>query len=184
MIQLVYTRFGSKNGLLRLLLYRLLSKLGIYSRLQVSLPADNQRLVFVCSGNICRSPLAEVYARSLGREARSCGLDCSDGNPADPRARALAKKRGLTLDHHKTVNVKNFEFRDNDLVVLMEPRHIREFQRKVGKDFSLALAGAYCEKPTPYIHDPFNCSLEFFENCERTIMNAVNSLCDQQVKAK
>ncbi|MBW4933409.1 arsenate reductase/protein-tyrosine-phosphatase family protein [Marinobacter sp. F4206] len=178
MNRLVYERFGSRNGLVRFLGYWFLSQLGAYRRFPPSIPEANQRVVFVCSGNICRSPLAEVYARSLGREAKSCGLDCTDGHPADPRARAFAHKRGLNLDDHQTVNVRNFEFQDTDLIVLMEPTHITSFQNKVGKDYPLALAGSYCKRPTPYIHDPFNCSSEFFANCESKIMEAVRKICD------
>ncbi|MDK9557671.1 hypothetical protein QQF73_08555 [Marinobacter sp. M216] len=178
MNRVVYERFGSRNGLVRFLGYWLLFQIGAYRRFPALIPAADQRVVFVCSGNICRSPLAEVYARSLGREAKSCGLDCTDGHPADPRAREFARRRGLTLDDHRTVNVRNFEFQDNDLIVLMEPTHIASFQNKIGKAYPLALAGSYCKRPAPYIHDPFNCSKEFFANCEHKIMEAVRRICD------
>lgn len=178
MNRLVYGRFGSRNGFVRFFGYWFLSQLGAYRRFPASRPKANQRVVFICSGNICRSPLAEVYARSLGREARSCGLDCTDGHPADPRAREFARGHGLDLDNHATVNVQNFDFQESDLIILMEPTHITSFQSKVGEGYSLALAGSYCKTPVPYIHDPFNCSNEFFTNCENKIMEAVRRICD------
>lgn len=176
--RLVYERFGSKNGLVRYVKYWLLSQVGAYRRFSEYRPGSDQRVVFVCSGNICRSPLAEVYARSLGWEAKSCGLDCRDGFPADPRAREFARGVGLDLEEHSTVNVTSFEFQASDLVVLMEPTHIAAFERKVGKGHTLALAGSYCRPPTPYIHDPFNCCIEFFHRCEHQIMEAVRRMCD------
>ncbi|MBZ2167852.1 hypothetical protein K8I84_03670 [Marinobacter sp. F4216] len=178
MSRFVYEYFGSKNGLMRFIGHGILATVGAYRRYPAAKPDENQRLVFICSGNICRSPLAEVYARSLGREARSCGLDCTDGHPADPRARKFAAANGLSLDDHVTVNAKNFEFQDSDLIVVMEPSHIDSFQRRVGPSHALALAGAYCSPPNPYIHDPFNCSDEFFVRCEQKVMEAVGKLCE------
>lgn len=175
--RLVYERFGSKNGLLRYFTYGLLFQLGAYRRFSAPRPERHQRLVFVCSGNICRSPLAEAYARSLGWNAKSCGLDCRDGFPADPRALQFARRLGLDLEKHSTVNVRNFDFFESDLVVLMEPSHISAFEQKVGKGYLLALAGNYCKSPTPYIHDPFNCRIEFFNRCEQKIIEAVRKIC-------
>jgi len=175
--RLVYERFGSRKGLLLFFYHWLFALVGGYSRFAAVSPKSDQRLVFVCSGNICRSPLAEVYARSLGKETASCGLHCGDGFPADPRAREFARQQGLSLEDHKTVNVKDFEFRETDLVVVMEPSHITQFVEKTSKSYQLVLAGSYCQKPYPYIHDPFNACDEFFFHCEHSVMEAVRGLC-------
>lgn len=151
--------------------------MGAYRRFYSARPIDFQRLVFICSGNICRSPLAEAYARHLGKPAASCGLNCGDGYPADPRAQEFAKLNGLNLEDHKTVNVTDFQFRDTDLVVVMEPSHVRLFREKVRGDLRVVLAGGYCARPTPYIHDPFNCNSQFFTNCEIRVMEAVRGMC-------
>lgn len=177
MNRLVYERFGSKNGFVRFLGHSFLAQMGAYRRFSKAMPESCQRLVFVCNGNICRSPLAEAYARSLGKLAASCGLNCGDGFPADPRAIKFAKAQGLTLDSHKTVNVLDFEFRKTDFIVVMEPSHISSFQDKVSQDYPVVLAGSYCRSPNPYIHDPFNCCDEFFAHCETRVMEAVRGIC-------
>jgi len=141
---------------------------------------DSGRMVFICNGNICRSPLAEVYAKSLGRDAASCGFGCRNGFPADPRAVRFAESQGLSLDSHETVNIANFEFLDSDIVVVMEPSHLKLYREKVEKGQQkrgIVLAGNYCKKPNPYIHDPFNCCDEFFERCELRVMEAVRGIC-------
>jgi len=175
--RLVYERFGSKNGFVRFLGHSFLAQIGAYRRFSNVMPENFQRLVFICSGNICRSPLAEVYARSLGKQAASCGLNCGDGFPADPRAIQFARAHGLTLDRHRTVNVRDFEFRDTDFIVVMEPSHISSFRGKVDRNFPVLLAGSYCRTPIPYIHDPFNCCDEFFTRCEGKVMEAVRGIC-------
>ncbi|MEQ8184782.1 MULTISPECIES: hypothetical protein [Marinobacter] len=177
MNRLVYERFGSKKGLFLYIYYLLLAQAGLYSRYAHVRPKRNQRLVFVCSGNICRSPLAEAYARSLGKDSASCGLHCGDGFAADHRARNFANQRGLSLESHKTVNVRDFEFQDTDLIVVMEPAQITSFHDKIGKKYQLVLAGSYCDRPYPYIHDPFNTCDEFFTHCEQRVMEAVRGLC-------
>ncbi|WP_368422465.1 low molecular weight phosphatase family protein [Marinobacter sp.] len=174
---MVYERFGSRQGFVRFFFYGCLALLGTYRRFSSEQPKRGQRLVFVCSGNICRSPLAEVYAQSLGWEAASCGLNCGDDHPADPRARDFALGQGMSLESHRTVNVRHFHFGDNDFVVVMEPSHTSSFQTKVGDDYPIALAGSYCKKRNPYIHDPYNCCDEFFNHCEHRVMEAVRGLC-------
>ncbi len=177
MSQWVYERFGSKQGFVRFFYHRALAFAGAYQKYsRHTASIASQRLVFICSGNICRSPLAEVYARSLGWEAASCGLNCGDGYPADPRAQEFAKTQGLSLEKHKTVNVLDFQFEDSDLIVLMEPSHIGQFQEKIGRNHGLVLAGSYCKKSTPYIHDPFNCCSAFFMRCEYTVMECVRGI--------
>ncbi|SFM53524.1 protein-tyrosine phosphatase [Marinobacter zhejiangensis] len=177
MDRLVYERFGSRGGFVHYVRHSILSWLGVYRKFSRIHPGSFERLVFVCSGNICRSPLAEVYARSLGKQAASCGLNCGDGFPADPRAMAHASQFGLSLEDHRTVNVKDFEFRSSDLIVVMEPAHLTSFQEKVGGNYRLVLAGSFCRRPSPYIHDPYNCCIEFFTHCENKVLEAVRGIC-------
>ena len=177
MNRLVYERFGSKKGLAHFFYHGVLAWFGIYSRYWKVIPAPNQRIVFICSGNICRSPLAEVYATKLGREAASCGLHCGDDYPADMRAIEFAKQYGLELEDHRTINARNFEFRSTDLIVVMEPAHATAFRSIVGDGYKLVLAGSYCKSPYPYIHDPYNCCTEFFVRCENRVIEAVREMC-------
>jgi protein-tyrosine phosphatase len=175
--QWVYEQFGSKKGMLRFFYHQVLAFLGVYRKYSPDAGSFiDRRMVFICSGNICRSPLAEVYARSLGMEVTSCGLNCGDDYPADPRARAFAKEYGLSLENHKTVNVRDFEFRSSDVVVVMEPSHLVKFEEIVGKSYTQVLAGSYCQIPIPYIHDPFNCCPVFFTRCEAKVMECVRGL--------
>jgi protein-tyrosine phosphatase len=175
--QWVYEQFGSKKGMLRFFYHQVLAVLGVYRKYSPDAGSFiDRRMVFICSGNICRSPLAEVYARRLGMKAASCGLNCGDGYPADPRAREFAKEQGLSLEHHKTVNVQDFEFEDSDLIVVTEPAHIAQFEKKLGKTYTVVLVGSYCKKNTPYIHDPFNCCPAFFTKCETKVIESVRGL--------
>lgn len=173
----VYERYGSKKGMYRSIGYRLLVRAGGLKNFPAVHPRNDQRLVFVCSGNICRSPLAEAYAKKLGREAASCGLDCAPGFPADPRSKAFGQKYGIDLEEHLTVNLRDFQFRADDFIVVMEPAQLSAVRSHVTLPHQLVLAGRFLNQPNPYIHDPFNCCAEFFNNCGKEVLNAVRGIC-------
>jgi len=71
------------------------------------------RVVFVCEGNTCRSPLAEVIARSMfgGCSSRffSVGLAARPGDPAPPHAVAAAAELGLDLTGHRARSLAGFD---------------------------------------------------------------------------
>jgi protein-tyrosine-phosphatase len=68
-----------------------------------------RRIVFVCTGNSCRSPLAEVLARARYADLplifASAGTGAVAGQPASGEARAVARERGLDLDAHRSAPV-------------------------------------------------------------------------------
>ena len=80
------------------------------------------RLLFVCTGNTCRSPLAQAIAeRSLGRwgwdrvEIRSAGVSASPGGEASEGARVAAESSGLSLEGHRATPL------DTELVAWGQP---------------------------------------------------------------
>lgn len=93
-----------------------------------------QRLLFVCLGNICRSPAAEgvmkrlVSARGLSQhiEIDSAGTSSFHiGEPADSRMRAAAASRGIELTSRARM-VHRRDFAEFDLIVAMDGKNLRE----------------------------------------------------------
>lgn len=86
------------------------------------------RILMVCTGNICRSPMAEVLLadrlRKLGIEVTvsSAGLRALVGAPADPLALELIQKRGLDLSAHRGRQLTREIIHASDLVLVMEDR--------------------------------------------------------------
>jgi protein-tyrosine phosphatase len=89
------------------------------------------RLVFVCTGNICRSVYAEAVARSLGLEAVSAGIVTTPGLPANPQAIVEARARGLDLSSHRTRAWSDLELRQGDLVLPAQLHHLLVVRRRV-----------------------------------------------------
>lgn len=89
-----------------------------------------KRILFVCSGNTCRSPLAEVIARQLlptrldfEVEIASAGASAVEGTPASQYSLEVARDHGLDLSGHRSRALTAAMVRDADLIVTMGNRH-------------------------------------------------------------
>jgi len=170
--------YGSKKGLVRYFLYRSLTLFGCYRKFKRIDWGRVERLVFVCQGNICRSPLACVYAKDAGMAVDSYGVACKNGSPADSRVVGFGKRVGLDLGAHESKNISEYTESPNDLVVVMEPRHLQGLSNE-GKKQGVAqftLAGLWLRTPCAYIHDPFNTTASFFDFCSGSVVAATRSL--------
>ena len=96
-----------------------------------------QRVLFVCLGNICRSPLAEGVMRHMvqeqgldGRiEVDSAGTGAWHvGEAPDPRSREVAVRNGVSLEGQAARKVDPADFRDFDRVLAMDQSNLHELQ--------------------------------------------------------
>lgn len=89
------------------------------------------RLLFVCSGNTCRSPLAEVLVRREAERrgidvlAASAGTHAAEGASASPGAVAAARRRGADLTSHRSRSVDGALIAEADRVITMTPGHLQ-----------------------------------------------------------
>ncbi|MEP4546041.1 MAG: hypothetical protein ABJ000_07665 [Saccharospirillum sp.] len=168
-------RFGSKRGLLKYSLFEAKRMAGLYSSIKIARNTQPERFVFVCVGNICRSPLAEAMAKSKGYNAISYGLDTRGDDYADPRAIAFAQKHKLNLAQHRTRKIEDYIEYEGDLIVGMEPGHLLSLK---GKNYmsDVTLLGLYAPKAMAYIHDPYNTNSHYFSLCESTVIESTLSL--------
>ena len=93
-------------------------------------------ILFVCTGNICRSPTAEGVLRHLaekeGIELRIASAGTGDwhvGNPPDERAQRHAKGRGYDLSAQRARQVRQSDFEEFDLILAMDRGHLRALER-------------------------------------------------------
>lgn len=98
---------------------------------------EKLKLLFVCLGNICRSPSAEAVMKKLVEDAGlsdrievdSAGImGYHAGEPADPRMRGHAARRGYRLDSISRP-VRPADFYDFDLIIGMDARNVEDLKR-------------------------------------------------------
>jgi protein-tyrosine phosphatase len=159
-------------------------------------------MVFVCTGNICRSPMAEVATRSMaGATTLADGTPLGDrlivtsagtgpwheGEPMDPRTGAALRRAGYPDHPHIAHQISASHLGQNDLIVALDRRH-QQTLRSLGTGPShVALlrsfdpsAGAASDVPDPFYGDEseFDACLAMIANGCRGIVSALASLWD------
>jgi protein-tyrosine phosphatase len=124
---------------------------------------EKRSILFVCTGNICRSPTAEGVFRSLAEKAgldlriESAGLgDWHVGQPPDERAQHHAKGRGYDLSAQRARQVRLRDFDDFDLILAMDRGHLRALERMAPPKHraKIRLFAADGDVPDPYYGGP------------------------------
>ncbi|TNF41708.1 MAG: low molecular weight phosphotyrosine protein phosphatase [Bacteroidetes bacterium] len=146
-----------------------------------------KKILFVCTGNICRSPGAEAIFKQMAKnkkldkefEIDSAGTSAYHvGEPADKRMRIHAKKRGYSLNSISRKFNPNFDFEHFDLIIAMDNEHILSLKRrarneddlrKIHKMTDFRKVWNYDEVPDPYYggEEGFELVLDLLEDsCE------------------
>ncbi|AQR61516.1 phosphotyrosine protein phosphatase [Brevundimonas sp. LM2] len=104
-------------------------------------------VLFVCLGNICRSPLAEAALRAEAERLRldltieSAGTgDWHVGEPPDPRAQAVAARHGLDISAYQTRQVTPADFRRFTHIVALDHDNLSNLRRIAPADATAALS--------------------------------------------
>lgn len=155
-----------------------------------------QRILFVCMGNICRSPTAEGVVRARAERmgvAERFEFDSAGthgyhiGNPPDKRARQAAEERGIDLSSLRARQVSASDFTGFDHILAMDRDNLdmlrqacpAEHRHKLGLFLGYSARFDEDEVPDPYYGGP-----EGFQRVLDLIEDAAAGLLDQLVKVK
>lgn len=152
-----------------------------------------RRVLFVCTGNICRSPTAEGVFRHLATAAglgevltaASAGTHGYHvGEPPDARTVAAAKRRGFDLSGQRARKVKREDFQDFDLILAMDSDHLAHLE-SLRPNNARAVIRLFLEYhpekhhrnvPDPYYGgaDGFEVVLDMVEAASRTLLDELS----------
>lgn len=151
-----------------------------------------RRILFICLGNICRSPAAEGVFAKLATDAGlaahgvtwdSCGTGgWHAGELADPRMRAAAKRRGYELTHRaRKIRVEDFD--DFDLLVTMDGDNFADVRRLAPDRKAVAKLSPMVrwlkKHEAEKIPDPYYDGAEAFEHVLDLLEDACSSLVSE-----
>jgi protein-tyrosine phosphatase len=152
------------------------------------------KILFVCTGNICRSPLAEGILRekllknNIIAEVDSCGFESFHvGDAPDSRAQEVAGKRGIDLSTHRARLFTNQDFDRFDYIYAMDSSHFQNIMRvarndteRMKVDFVLNVLhpGQNLGVPDPWYHD-----INAFEKVYQQLDRACEQIIDNIVRA-
>jgi len=170
-------RYGGKRAACIHLMYTFLNNVGWLHCYKTIEWRNVERLVFVCTGNICRSPYAEARSRALGASSASFGLASDGCSPCDPTALRIAKERGIDLTAHRSRTAAHIRVHPSDLFLAMEPQQARRLRRLTRDSHpQISLLGLWAQEPRPYIQDPYGHVESYYQKCFEFIDSAIQGV--------
>ena len=124
-------------------------------------------LLFVCTGNTCRSPMAAALARRMGLDAQSAGLAAQPGAPATPQAQRAVLPLGTELSTHRAQRVTPALMAGAERVYAMTEAHAEALR---------AHYPAFADKIfvlRPPIPDPYGGDDQVYARCAQMILQAL-----------
>ena len=121
------------------------------------------RILFVCHGNICRSPMAEFVMKDLVRKAglasqfqiASAATSRKEiGDPVYPPARRKLAEPGISCSSHATRQLTNSDYEEYDLLIGMDKANLRDMYRICGGDFAEKCTSWWTSQITPTMSPP------------------------------
>lgn len=150
------------------------------------------RVLFVCTGNICRSPTAEALFRHHLAADGLADLHAADsagthgyhiGEPPDPRTVAVARARGYDLSALRARQVTKKDFNDFDLLLAMDQGHYNALlalapkgaEDKVKLFLDYAPGCGFSDMPDPYYGGPADFE-RVLDLCEQGVRGLIGAL--------
>ncbi|HUV51149.1 MAG TPA: low molecular weight protein arginine phosphatase [Anaerolineae bacterium] len=147
-----------------------------------------KHILFVCTGNICRSPFAEGLLKKLAQKnglddivADSAGLLALSGNSATSLAQKVAAEYDVDLSRHMAKSAKQDIINRSDLILAMENSHVKnllyDFPEAEDKVFLIRRFACFGSKDRG-IADPYGLNYDAYRFCFLDIQDSVSGLAE------
>ena len=146
-----------------------------------------KKIMFVCTGNICRSAMAHAYMQFSVNKLKnkddylisSCGTYAVPGEKSTNNAVIAMKEYGVDLSNHHATNIRDIDIENYDLILCMTMQHKRNvvelYPKLLNKTYTIK---EYVNRDEIYkdIDDPWGLNLQVYKDCARDIVNNVDKV--------
>lgn len=141
------------------------------------------KIMFVCTGNICRSAMAEYLAKKIAKQQGkdihffSCGIYADEKDGPTQNAIEVMEEYNIDIKKHKPTNIKNANIKEMDIILCMTKEHKMQltylYPDMLNKIFTLK---EYAENRNEDIKDPWGYDIYTYRKCAEEINQELNKL--------
>ena len=148
-------------------------------------------VIFICTGNICRSAMADGYLKYRLKQLKkdkeiivtSAGTHALQGEESPINAKRAIEKYGANIESHKATRLENSQLKEADYILVMTQRHkqdvIRRYPDLKGK---IRLLGEYAkDKEYDEIDDPWGYNFNVYQNCAKEIVDSIEGFIQKEL---
>ena len=132
------------------------------------------KIMFICTGNICRSAMAEGMMKKLAKDICSCGIYAEDGDYATYNAIEAAKYYDVNIESHRATNIRRSRIKEMDIILCATESHkqsvLHMYPELKEKVFTMKEYAKLDNNGQDMdIKDPWGYDMNVYQNCAKEI---------------
>lgn len=146
------------------------------------------KIMFICTGNICRSAMAHVMLAEKAKaredlQVYSCGIYAENGDiPTEEAIDVLKTIYNIDLTKHRATNIRNSNILEMDIILCATQKHkimvLSVYPELKGKVYTMKEFAGYPVNNLD-IQDPWGCDYNTYKNCAKEINECINLLLNK-----